>query len=283
MSRPLRLEFPNALYHITSRGDRREDIYEDDIDRNQFLDVFASVIDRFNWVCYAYCLMGNHYHLLLQTPDGNLSKGMRQLNGVYTQAYNRRHKVAGHLFQGRYKSILVDQDAYLLELSRYVVLNPVKAKIVQQVGQWKWSSYRAMTGESQSPDWLSSDYLLLLFSARRRAAMKNYKEFVQAGLQNEPIWTQLRNQIYLGSPDFVDKVQKNLSGRNEDIQIPRAQKRPIAKTLREYEKLAVSRDEAIVLAYDSGGYSYQELGDHFGLHFTRIGKIVRGRGSIKDS
>jgi putative transposase len=133
MSRPLRLEFPDAIYHITSRGDRREDIYEDDDDRSGFLDVFASVIDQFNWVCYAYCLMTNHYHLLVQIPDGNLSKGMRQLNGIYTQNYNRRHKKTGHLFQGRYKSILVDKDNYLLEISRYIVLNPVKAGMVKRV------------------------------------------------------------------------------------------------------------------------------------------------------
>ena len=144
MSRPLRLEFPNALYHITSRGDRREDIYDDDSDRDKFLEVFASVITQFNWVCYAYCLMDNNSHLLVQTPDGNLSKGMRQLNGIYTQAYNRKHTKTGHLFQGRYKGILVDKDAYLLELSRYIVLNPVKAHIVAQARNWRWSSYRAM-------------------------------------------------------------------------------------------------------------------------------------------
>lgn len=132
MSRPLRLEFPNALYHITSRGDRREDIYEDAIDRRAFLDMFSSVIVQFNWVCYAYCLMHNHYHLLVQTPDSNLSKGMRHLNGIFTQAYNRRHNKTGHLFQGRFKSILVEEDAYLLALSRYIVLNPVKAGMVKE-------------------------------------------------------------------------------------------------------------------------------------------------------
>jgi putative transposase len=152
MSRPLRLEFPEALYHLTSRGDRREDIYEDDEDRLAFLDVFFSVIEQFNWVCYAYCLMSNHYHLLVQTPDANLSKGMRQLNGVYTQAYNRRYLKTGHLFQGRYKSILVDEDNYLLELSRYIVLNPVKAGMVKKVDQWKWSSYLATVGQASVPN-----------------------------------------------------------------------------------------------------------------------------------
>ncbi|MBQ0797928.1 MAG: transposase [Porticoccaceae bacterium] len=183
MSRPLRLEFPNALYHITSRGDRREDIYDDDVDRAAFLTVFSGVINQCNWVCYAYCLMSNHYHLLVQTPDSNLSKGMRQLNGIYTQSYNRRHNKIGHLFQGRYKAILVDEDAYLLELSRYIVLNPVKAGMVRQVNRWPWSSYNAMIGDGQSPEWLSSDYLLSQFSPRRKTAIKRYAEFVEAGLK----------------------------------------------------------------------------------------------------
>ncbi|MFV2032038.1 MAG: transposase, partial [Gammaproteobacteria bacterium] len=207
MARPLRLEFPGALYHITSRGDRREDIYEDDTDRDRFLEIFASVITRFNWTCYAYCLMDNHYHLLLKTPDGNLSKGMRQHNGDYTQAYNRRHGKSGHLFQGRYKAILVNEDAYLLELSRYIVLNPVKADKVKQAGDWPWSSYRSITGKIPSPEWLSGDYLLAQFGKERRTAIKQYKAFVLAGLKNGPIWGKVSNQIYLGDASFINKVQ----------------------------------------------------------------------------
>ena len=275
MSRPLRLEFPYALYHITSRGDRREDIYEDDEDRQAFLEVFASVIEQHNWICYAYCLMSNHYHLLIQTPDANLSKGMRQLNGVYTQAYNRRHQKIGHLFQGRYKSILVDEDNYLLELSRYIVLNPVKAGMENKVDEWKWSSYPAMVGTIQSPDWLESDYLLSQFSVQRKTAIRKYQEFLQAGLNKGPIWEQLNNQIYLGNEAFIEKVQKHMDDRKQGLQIPKVQKRPIAKALVEYENMSVSRDDAIIQAYASGAYSYHELGEHFGLHFTRIGKIVR--------
>ena len=275
MSRPLRLEFPDALYHITSRGDRREDIYEDDADRAEYLNTLASVISQFNWVCYAYCLMSNHYHLLIQTPDGNLSKGMRQLNGVYTQYYNRRHLKTGHLYQGRYKSILVDQDSYLLELSRYIVLNPMKAGMVKQVGRWPWSSYQAMIGVCESPDWLSSDYLLSQFSENRKIAIKKYITFVEAGLKNGSIWSQINNQIYLGDKTFIDKVQKHLIDQRDDIQIPKVQRRAVAKSLSAYEKQAKSRNEAIVNAYASGGYSYQEIGDYFSLHFTRVGKIVR--------
>jgi len=275
MSRPLRLEFPDALYHITSRGDRREPVYEDDIDRSDFLEIFASVIERFNWVCYAYCLMTNHYHLLVQTPDANLSKGMRQLNGIYTQNYNRRHRKTGHLFQGRYKSILVDKDNYLLELSRYIVLNPVKAGMVKRVNQWDWSSYRAMAGESATPRWLSGDYLLSQFSVQRKTAIRKYRQFVQEGLNNGPIWTQLNNQIYLGGKEFIDKVQRHITIHSEDVQVPKVQRRSIAKSLSEYERIYKNRDEAIINAYASGAYSYQEIGSYFGLHFTRVGRIVR--------
>jgi putative transposase len=275
MSRPLRLEFPDALYHLTSRGDRREDIYEDDTDRRTFLDVLSSVIEQYNWTCYAYCLMSNHYHLLMQTPDANLSKGMRQLNGVYTQAYNRRHNKTGHLFQGRYKSILVDKDNYLLELSRYIVLNPVKAGMVKRVDQWKWSSYLETVGEASALEWLANDYLLSQFGIQRKAAIRKYKAFVQAGLKRGPIWSQLNNQIYLGDQNFIERMQLNLAKKDKDLQIPKIQKRPVAKSLQEYEEMSRNRDEAIIKAYASGAYSYQALGDYFGLHFTRIGKIVR--------
>ena len=146
MARPIRIEFSGALYHVTTRGDRREAIYEDDDDRRIFLEVLGQVVADFNWICHAYCLMSNHYHLVVETPDGNLSKGMRQLNGVFTQSSNRRHGRTGHLFQGRYKAILVDGDSDLLELARYVVLNPVRAGVVPVPGRWLWSRYQAMIG-----------------------------------------------------------------------------------------------------------------------------------------
>ena len=154
MARPLRIEFAGALYHITSRGDRREAIYDDDVDREVFVGVLAEAIERYNWVCHGFCLMTNHYHLLIETVEGNLSQGMRHLNGVYTQASNRRHKRNGHLFQGRFKGILVDKDAYLLELSRYVVLNPVRASMVDSPEKWHWSSYKMMIGYAPVPKWL---------------------------------------------------------------------------------------------------------------------------------
>src|SRR4249920_3550219 len=177
MARPLRIEYADALYHVTSRGDRQEAIFDDDQDRTGFLNVLGEVISRFRWRCNAYCLMGNHYHLMIETPQGNLTKGMRQLNGVFTQWSNRRHKRSGHLFQGRYKAILVDRDSYFLELARYIVLNPVRAAMVKHPRLWAWSSYAAMIGKSATPAWLTSGDLLAQFGKRRAAARRRYQQF----------------------------------------------------------------------------------------------------------
>ncbi|MBI3344623.1 MAG: transposase [Gammaproteobacteria bacterium] len=277
MSRPLRLEFPDALYHVTARGDRQEDIFEDDQDRELFLATLGQVISRFNWICHAWCLMDNHYHLLIQTPDGNLSKGMRQLNGVYTQASNRRHRRVGHLFQGRFKAILVDSDAYLLELSRYVVLNPIRAGMVKKPGAWRWSSYRASVGLEPAAPWLAVDGLLAQFAKRRSLARERYVQFVAEGIKAASPWANLKGQVYLGDEQFVQRVQAHLQAGKDDVQIPRAQRRPPSPTLAEIERHAQDRNAAIIAAYATGAYSYQQLSAHFGIHFTTVGRVVRGR------
>jgi REP element-mobilizing transposase RayT len=182
MARPLRLEYAGALYHVTSRGDRREDIFFDDDDREIWLALFARVCSRFNWRCHAWCLMDNHYHIVIETIEGNLSQGMRQLNGVYTQQSNRKHGLFGHLFQGRYKAILVEKESYLLELSRYVVLNPVRAGMVKNIDDWPWSSYPAMMGDALAPQWLETDWLLRQFGKSRKVTRRKYKNFVHDGL-----------------------------------------------------------------------------------------------------
>ena len=138
MTRPLRLEYAGALYHLTARGNAQAAIYLEDSDRHLFLELLGKEVKQQRWVCYAYCLMDNHYHLLIETPEANLVSGMRRLNGVYTQAFNRRHQRVGHVFQGRYKSILVDKDSYLQELCRYIVLNPVRLS---------WHSVKPVTAE----------------------------------------------------------------------------------------------------------------------------------------
>ena len=275
MARPLRLEYAGALYHVTSRGDRREAIYEDDVDRETFLGVLSEVFQDFNWLCHAYCLMSNHYHLLIETPDANLSKGMRQLNGLYTQKFNRSHGKAGHVFQGRYKAILIDKESYLLELARYIVLNPVRAGMVRSAKDWRWSSYRATTGQSRSPGFLTTDWVLSAFSKRKGRAIEYYKAFVAEGKGQPSPWQSLRNQVYLGDEAFVEKMQSLLDDGKELSEIPLSQRRPVPKLLSYYEKRNRTRNGAIIEAYASGGYTLKEIGEHFGLHYTTISGIIR--------
>lgn len=188
MSRPLRIEFAGGLYHVTSRGDGREAIFLSEADRGLFLGVLSEVVRDFNWAVHAYCLMDNHYHLLIETPDGNLSKGMRQLNGVYTQRFNRQHGRVGHVFQGRYKAIIVQKESYLLELARHVVLNPVRARMVGRPTEWPWSSYRATAGLCDIPLWLTTDGLLSAFSSQRSEAVVRYAAFVAEGKHQPGPW-----------------------------------------------------------------------------------------------
>lgn len=210
MARPLRIEFAGALYHITSRGNERRAIYRDDTDRARFLDVLADSVPKFRWYCHAYCLMDNHYHLLIETADASLSRGMRHLNGVYTQYHNVRHRRVGHLFQGRYKAILVQKEAYLLELARYIVLNPVRVGMVSTPEQWPWSSFPAMLGVGPSVKWLTVDWILASFAPRRDEAISRYRRFVLDGIGRESPWDDLKNQIFLGSDQFVAETQCQL-------------------------------------------------------------------------
>lgn len=276
MARPLRIEFAGALYHLTSRGDRREAIYEDDEDRQRFLDVLAEVVERYNWICHAYCLMTNHYHLVAETVEGNLSQGMRQLNGVYTQASNRRHGRTGHLFQGRFKGILVDRDAYLLELTRYIVLNPVRARLVDAPEHWPWSSYRAMIGDAPAPRWLAVDGLLSQFGSSRDEACRRYRAFVFEGV-GQDIWQALRQQIYLGDDAFVTRMQKKAQIEGDRLSVPAAQRRPPPPSLAQIAEHAADRDAAIVAAYATGAYTYREIAAHFGVHLATVGRLVRRR------
>lgn len=204
MARPLRLEIAGAVYHVTSRGDRREDIFLDDEDRQEWIRVLSLVCERFNWAVHAYCQMTNHYHLLVETAEGNLSAGMRQLNGLYTQRVNRRHGLVGHLFQGRYKAILVQKETYLLELSRYVVLNPVRAKMVLTPEEWSWSSYAACMEDGATPSWLDTDWLLGQFGVQRSYARGAYQSFVMAGKGVASPLKATRHKLILGDDAYVE-------------------------------------------------------------------------------
>jgi putative transposase len=212
MARPLRIEYDGALYHVTSRGNERKPIFKDDTDRKLFLDTLSQVTDRFHWLCHAYCLMDNHYHLVIETPDRNLSRGMRQLNGVYTQAFNRRRQRAGHLFQGRFKGILVQKDSHFLEVCRYVVLNPVRAKAVKYPREWPWSSYRATAGQSAIPSCLTVKEVLSHFGQRRSSAQEKYREYVSEGIGGAMIWEALEAQSLLGLEGFAEALKDYVAG-----------------------------------------------------------------------
>jgi REP element-mobilizing transposase RayT len=275
MARPLRLELAGGVYHVTSRGDRRENIYDTDNDREEWLGLLGRVCERFNWRCHAYCLMDNHYHFVVETAEGNLSKGMRQLNGVYTQYFNRQHNRVGHVFQGRYKAILVEKDTYLLELSRYVVLNPVRARMVNQAEYWRWSNYLALCNQAEIPEWLETDWILGQFNQNKSKAIKHYKNFVRAGIGLPPIWGELRKQIYLGSDQFIELMIQAIEQGEQIVQdIPRLQIRSLPKTLSEYCDLTDNRNDAIRAAFNSGGYTMKAIGEYFGLHYTSVSRIV---------
>lgn len=274
MARPLRLEFAGGLYHITSRGDGREDIYLSDADREAWLLVLGEVCKRFNWVCHAWCQMSNHYHLLIETPAANLAKGMRQLNGVYTQRFNRLHGRVGHVFQGRYKAVLVERDSYLLELARYIVLNPLRAGMVKRLEDWPWSSYLATCGQAVASEWLQTDWILAQFGRQRASAIRKYVAFVHEGARLPSVWTQLQGQIYLGSESFVKKMQAQIAKQPSLAEIPRTQRRTLTQPLGDFER-RYDRNEAIARAYLSGQHTMAAIAAHFGVHYTTVSRLVR--------
>jgi putative transposase len=269
MARPLRLEFVGAVYHLTSRGNARQRIFLNDADRELFLGTLAHVVSRYSWICHAYCLMANHYHLLIETPKANLSIGMRQLNGIYTQSFNRRHRRVGHLFQGRFKAILVEKESYLLELCRYIVLNPVRVKGGSNPAAWKWSSYRATGGLVAVPKFLRTDWLLEQFGKRRSVAQKRYRDFVKDGIANRP-WDALKGQIYLGSDEFIGMHSAEDKGLKE---IPRAQLKAIKPTLEQI--FATDSETGIAQAYREHGYRLQEIAAHLGVHYATVSRKLR--------
>ncbi len=294
MSRPLRIEFPGAVYHVTSRGDRREPIYRDDDDRLKHLGVIAHAMERFDAQVLAYCLMGNHYHLVLHTRAANLSRLMRHVNGVYTQAFNRRHGLVGHLFQGRFKAILVDRGAYLLALCRYVERNPVAAGLVSSASEWPWSSYGAHAGLAPTPPWLDSEglhgYLLgepVTDAAQRRRAVSMYAKLVAEDRTegDATFWQEaLRGQIFMGDEDFAARMQALAEpARSVQREVPRAQ-RLASRRAPQPRKSATwkqcldacngDRDAALLHGYLEKGMTMTALAQAAGLSVSRVSRVI---------
>ncbi len=277
MTRPLRLEYEGALYHVTSRGNAGEQIFSDDRDRGRFLEILGDVVSRYGWICHAYCLMNNHYHLLIETPQAHLSRGMQLLNGVYTQWFNRRHKRVGHLFQGRFKSILVEKDNYLLELARYIVLNPVRAKMVESVCDWPWSSYPATAGEQEAPAFLSVEQILMQFDPDCRRATSAYRRFVREGLGVD-VWDELQAGLFFGSDRFVERLRPLLNDKSLDPEYRKRERfaaRPSLQELFVDVTDKTTRNEQIYQAVRVHHYTLKEVGGLVGLRHSTISVIAR--------
>lgn len=225
MARPLRIQYPGAVYHVTARGNERKPIVRDDKDRWLFIRVLEETVETYGILLHAWVLMDNHYHLLVETPESNLSMALRHLNGVYTQKFNRSHHRHGHLFQGRYKAILVHKDSYLKELCRYVVLNPVRAGMVKHPKLWKWSSYLATAGYETSPTWLTTQWLLGQFHKIKHKGQEFYRRFVQEGMKRkESPLEKVSSQILLGAQGFEEQIRAKIKGKHHS-EAPRHQQK----------------------------------------------------------
>ena len=287
MARPLRISYPGAFYHVTSRGNERKKVFNSKKDREQFLSYLESAVIRYGAVIHAYCLMDNHYHLLLETPSANLSQIMRHINGAYTTYFNITHKRVGHLFQGRFKAILVDKDAYAKELSRYIHLNPVRAKMVEAPEKYQWSSYPYYAGKRKNPDWLNINFILGYFGDRPQKASKEYQHFVTSIIDKEyesPLIHTVASAL-LGNPQFIDDIKKKyISDRSKDPNIPALKcllKKPELKEICDAvddvlgDSHGVARNAKIYIAQTHTGKSLREIGDYFNIGESGVSQATR--------
>ncbi len=288
MARPLRLEFAGAVYHVMARGHERSSIFREDADRRKFLRLLGEIASEERWVVHAYCLMRNHYHLLVETPEPGLSRGMRSLNGRYAQWFNWKHSRKGHLLEGRFRSVLVQKESHLLELCRYVVLNPVRAGAARRAEDWPWSSYRASAGLAPAPEWLEVDWTLSRFARSRSVARRAYRRFVAEGKGSGEV---LERGPYLGDEDFRREIQRMLEDRPTADDIPlryhRASEVDLEKIQRAVAKewrvspadLSRSRGgddkkAAIYLARKLTRLTGREIGEGFGVKLARVSNVV---------
>ncbi|MPZ78621.1 MAG: hypothetical protein GEU77_19135 [Deltaproteobacteria bacterium] len=294
MARPLRIEYPGAYYHVTSRGNERKAIFRDDQDRQKFLELLGRAVGEFQLRLHCYVLMDNHYHLLVETPKAGLNRALRYLNGVYTQTFNRRHQRVGHLFQGRYQAILVDKESYLLQLSRYVHLNPWRMKDSRDPFTYRWSSQAAYVGSAACPRWLTVTEVLSYFGKKGK---RGYRDFIVDGTRNgiTTPWENVTGQVVIGSPEFVQDVVRNHlpdseNKRGEESQVRQLTGMKPDTVMREAQGyFGVTRDEIRDRGqrYTDARYvtSYllrrhclmtlQEIGAVVGLHYSAAGNAIR--------
>src|SRR5882672_4165563 len=275
MVRPLRIEFAGGFYHVTSRGNQRSSIFLDDADRMEWLAILDRVAERCDWRIYAYSQMGNHFHLLAQTPEPNLSRCMHHLNGLYAQRFNRRHHRCGHLLQGRYHAVIVDAQSYLLEVIRYVLLNPVRAGIVAHARDWRWSSFLSTVGEVTAPRWLAVPDVLACFAPDVARAARAFHGFVDAGISARSPWTALSQDIYLGDEAFIERTQAlMLDARRRDSEIPRPQRTKKPASLADIFVDTSEVASGILTAYRSGRFTMRQIADHLGVHYSTVSRLL---------
>ena len=296
MGRPWRIEYEGALYHILSRGNEQKDVFYDDKDRSLFLETIGEMSERHEMDVFAYVLMGNHYHILSRTNRPNLSKAMQWLGVTYTRRFNLRHSRCGHLFQGRFKSIIVENDAYLIQLSCYIHRNPLRAGIVDRLANYRWSSYKAYAYGHKAPDWLLTDPILSQFKGKDRHT--SYREKVQ-GYANEEkkLWEDLRYGMILGTKDFVNKIRSAYLPEKPHKEIP--EQRHVAKAVdpvvvlnevarildrdlndfRQSQRISRSdkddRDLLVFFLWKTGYLTNERIGHFFGLTYSSVSHIVR--------
>ncbi len=274
MSRPIRIEYPGAVYEIRVRGNAGNAIFKQDDDRLLFLQNFGKVCDRFNWSCHAYCLLDSEYQLLIETHDPNLSRGMREVNGVFTQAINRKYQQRGHIFDGRFQAIVIEKEAYLAEIHRKLALLPVQHGLVKEPIDWIWSHYRGVMGKAWTANWLSWKPFLANYSSNTGEARRQYADFVaDDGYQQRQF--KVKAQIVLGSDDFLEEIQKRVPKQILSSQFLKQQN--LSKSLTEYQLLYKTRDEAIREAYRSGEFTLNQIGGHFKLHYSTVSRIARNQ------
>jgi len=281
MGRPLRITYPGAHYHVTSRGNEQKDIFKSRRDREQFLSYLESSVTRYGATIHAYCLMTNHYHLLLETPKGNLPEVMRHINGAYTNYYNTKRKRAGHLLQGRYKAILIEADEYLLELTRYIHLNPVRCGMVTKPEAHPWSSYQDYIGARPAPNWLCIDTV-----KERFGDGKKYREFVEdmLGMEYESPLRQIVASTLLGSESFLQEIMAtHIDGKLLERDVPAI--RELSKS-RKVELIVenvrgffgdtkLEQKVSIYLAHRKSGARLKELGAYFDKKDSAIAQTTR--------
>ena len=291
MARPLRILYENAYYHVMNRGADRQDVFVDEQDKTIFLQTLAEACCQFRLEVHAYCLMDNHYHLLLKTPEANLSRSMRHLNGVYTQRYNKRHGKDGALFRGRYKAILVDSDAYLLHLSKYIHLNPITAKMIEDLEHYTWSSYPAYIDKIQAPSWLMRDEIYAQLT-QHHAKASVYKRFMHDGEINQALIEFYSKSLVppvLGDKDFLDSLKLNKPSQEVSCKDQVTTRPSMASVLREVSEyfgvkpetlttvkkgphvLNPGRKMAMYIAKTYGDYQLKDIADAFGL--THYGSV----------